>query len=176
MIQPLQAPDSLHLRAAEGWIGLGDYATASEELELISETSRAHPEVFQLRWRIYAQANNWDACLEIATALTIMRAEGLFGWIHRATSLHRLGRTQEAKDLLVSVVNRFESNPTIPFHLARYCCALGQLDEALRWLETAVANANRPMELIRLREKLVEDAALEPLRKMSSGFPGHSRT
>jgi len=51
-----------------------------------------------------------------------MTPERRFGWIHRAHSLHRLGRTQEAKDLLLSIVNDFESNSIIPYHLARYCC------------------------------------------------------
>jgi hypothetical protein len=56
------------------------------------------------------------------------------------------------------------SNP-IPLHLTRYCCALGQVEEALRWLEKAVAAAYNPEELVRLRKQLVEDPALEPLRK-----------
>jgi len=35
MIPALQPPDSLHLQAAEGWVGLGDCPAAS----------RAHPDV-----------------------------------------------------------------------------------------------------------------------------------
>jgi uncharacterized protein HemY len=60
----LEPPDSLHLQAADGWIGLGDYAAASDELEQISPASRAHRDVLQLRWRIHADAQNWDACLD----------------------------------------------------------------------------------------------------------------
>ena len=61
MIQPLEAPDALHLQAAEGWVGLGDCAAAEDELEQISPASRAHPDVLQLRWRICAVAKKWDA-------------------------------------------------------------------------------------------------------------------
>ena len=57
-------------------------------------------------------------------------------------------------------------NSTIPFHLARYCCGLGQAGVAFRWLEKAVAAADDPAELIRLRRQGREDPALEPLRKM----------
>jgi len=55
-MKALQPPDSLHLQAAEGWIGLGDYAAANDELEQIAAANRAHPDVLQLRWRIYAHA------------------------------------------------------------------------------------------------------------------------
>src|ERR1035437_2484172 len=110
MIQPLEAPDALHLQAAEGWIGLGNYPDANDELEQIAAASRAHPDVLQLRWRIYANAEKWDVCLDIATALTTMTPERRFGWIHRAHALDKLGRTLEAKDLLLSVVNDFDAN------------------------------------------------------------------
>lgn len=67
--------------------------------------------MLQLRWRISAEADDWVACLGIAASLTTMNPKHLLGWIHRAKSLHQLGRTQEAKDLLISVVDDFQSNP-----------------------------------------------------------------
>ena len=91
MIEALQPPDSIHLQAAEGWVGLGDFAAANEELEQISAANCAHPNALQLRWRIYAHAGKWDACLDIATTLTRMTPERRFGWIHRAHSLDKLG-------------------------------------------------------------------------------------
>jgi hypothetical protein len=56
----LQPPDTIHLQAATGWVGLGDHA-AYDELELISAANRAHPDVLQLRWRIYAGARSQPA-------------------------------------------------------------------------------------------------------------------
>jgi len=165
MIPDLQQPDSLHLQAAEGWVGLGDFNTANDELEQISPAFRAHPNVLQLRWRIYAHAGKWDACLDIATALTTMTPKRRFGWIHRAHALDKLGRTQEAKDLLVSVVNDFESNSTISYHLARYCARLGQIDQAKHWLGKALLAADGLEELEKLRKRMMEDPDLEPIRK-----------
>jgi uncharacterized protein HemY len=164
-MKPLDHPDSSHLRASEGWVGLGDFTSAGQELDQISPGNRAHPDVLQLRWRISAGAENWNACLDIATTLTEMVPERRFGWIHRAQSLDKLGRTSEAKDLLLSVAKNFGATSTLPLHLARYSCVLGQQDEALRWLEKAVAAANNPEELLRLRRQVLEDPALEPLRK-----------
>ena len=91
-MNPLEPPDRIHLQAAEGWIGLGNFAEANDELEQIAAANRAHPDVLQLRWRIYADLRNWDACLDIATALTTMMPERRFGWIHRAHTLDKLGR------------------------------------------------------------------------------------
>jgi predicted Zn-dependent protease len=78
---------------------------ANDELEQIAAVSRGHPNVLQLRWRIYAHTGQWEACLDIATALTTVKPERPFGWMHRAHSLGELGLTQEAKDLLLSVVS-----------------------------------------------------------------------
>jgi len=114
-----------------------------------SGPSCAHPDVLQLRWRIHAQAGKWDASLDIATTLTTMTPERRFGWIHRAHALDKLGRTLEAKDLLVSVANHFESNSTIPYHLARYCARLGQIDQAKQWLGKALVGPCLPPCFVR---------------------------
>ena len=166
MTSSLQPPDSFHLQAAEGWIGLGSYAEANDELEQIAAANRAHPDVLQLRWRIYADARKWDVCLDIATALTTMTPERRFGWIHRAHALDKLGRTLEAKDLLLSVVNDFDANSTMPYHLAQYCARLGQIDQAKQWLGKALLAADGLEAADRLRNLALEDPNLEPLRRM----------
>jgi hypothetical protein len=50
-VKSLRPPDSHHLQAAEGWIGLGNYAEANDELEQIAAANRAHPDVLQFRGR-----------------------------------------------------------------------------------------------------------------------------
>jgi len=164
-IKPVELSDTIHLQAAEGWIGLGNYAEANEELEQIAAASRAHPDVLQLRWRIYADARKWDACLDIATALTTMTPKRRFGWIHRAHSLDTLGKTLEAKELLLSVVNDFESNSTFAYHLARYCAKLGQIDQAKQWLGKALLAADGLEAVKNLRKMALEDPDLGPLWK-----------
>ena len=83
-MNPLEPPDSQHLEAAQGWLDLGNHIEANEELEQISPLNRAHPAVLRLRWRIDAKAGKWDACLDIATALTRMAPDRRFGWLQRA--------------------------------------------------------------------------------------------
>jgi uncharacterized protein HemY len=65
-MKPLDRPDLMHLNAAEGWLGLGNSLAADEELEKITPQNRAHPDVLEVRWEIYAKAGKWEQCLEIA--------------------------------------------------------------------------------------------------------------
>ena len=69
-MKPLSPADRTRVQAAEGWLDLGNHTEANAELEKIAATNRAHPDALQVRWRVYAQAGKWDACLDIATALT----------------------------------------------------------------------------------------------------------
>ena len=54
MATQLQHPDSFYLDAAQGWLGLGDHVQANEELEQISPTMRAHPDVLAVRYDVKA--------------------------------------------------------------------------------------------------------------------------
>jgi hypothetical protein len=81
---PLTAPDSHHLRAAIGWLELGNHLEANEELEKITASLRAHPDVLEVRWQICARELKWDACLDIAVALVQTAPERPAGWIHRS--------------------------------------------------------------------------------------------
>jgi len=87
-ILPLPPPDEHHLRAAEGWLELGNPVEANEELERIQPTLRAHPGVLELRWQIYARAAQWDACLAIANALMKLSPHTPQPWLHRSYTMH----------------------------------------------------------------------------------------
>jgi hypothetical protein len=54
-VQPLGPPDSHHLDAAVGWLGLGCAAEARTELDLISKLRQKHPDVLEARWTICAR-------------------------------------------------------------------------------------------------------------------------
>ena len=110
-MNPLPWPDQNHIQAAEGWLELGNSHEANDELERLTPGLRAHPAVLDLRWQIYAQAKNWPACLEIATAITKLAPKSPAGWVHLSFTLHELHRTQEASDNLTPVAAQFPDNP-----------------------------------------------------------------
>jgi len=57
--------DKRHLEAAEGWLGLGIWQEANEELEHLTPQLRSHPEVLGVRFQIYAKAEKWEYAIEI---------------------------------------------------------------------------------------------------------------
>jgi tetratricopeptide (TPR) repeat protein len=160
-MKPLQPPDSHHLEAAQGWLELGNHAEADAELDSIASSLRAHPDVLNVRWGIYAAARKWEAALDSAAALIQLNPEDPLGWVHRSYSLHELKRTAEARDNLLRVVDRFPDDPIMRYNLACYECQLGNLERAKQWLEKAFAIGDaKEMKLAAL-----EDPDLEPLWK-----------
>ena len=163
-MKPLPAPDSHYLRAAQGWLELGNDQEANEELERITPQLRAHPDVLEVRWHIYAKEAKWDACVDIASAIVKQAPESSFGWIHRSFALHVLKRTQEAFDYLLPVANKFPKVWTIPYNLACYCAQLGRLDECQAWFKQAMAIDEQTVKRVAL-----DDPDLKPLWDSLSG-------
>ena len=133
----LKHPDPMHLKAAAGWIQLGDYDSANEELENIRAEWRAHPDVLELRWLIYSHDEQWDACLDIASAVVKMAPDRVSGWVHKAYSLRRAndGGVEKAKAVLLEAAKLFPDDDMIQYNLACYCAQLGQLDAAQEYLD-----------------------------------------
>jgi Flp pilus assembly protein TadD len=157
----LKPPDSHHLNAAEGWLGLGLRAEAAVELDLISPAHQRHPDVLATRWSLLAQERRWDDALATARALQTSAPDNADGWLHHAYALRRAtdGGLQKAWDALVPAAKKFPKEPVIAFNLACYACQLGQLDEARAWLDRAMKTGGR--DKIKLMALLDED--LKPL-------------
>jgi tetratricopeptide (TPR) repeat protein len=160
-MKALQPPDSHHVHAAQGWLELGNHVEADAELDNIAASSRAHPDVPNVRWGIYAAAKKWEATLDIAAALIQLDPDDPLGWVHRSYALHELKRTVEARDKLLRVVDKFPMSATMRYNLACYECQLGKLDRARVWLEKAFKLGDaKKMKLAAL-----DDPDLEPLWK-----------
>src|SRR5687767_9118826 len=101
-IPPLEHPDRYHVNAAAGWLELGNWLEANEELENVSAILRTHPEVLALRWQVYNRAKRHETALDIANAFTQVDPKNSQAWNSVSISLYRLGKTQEAFDLLTA--------------------------------------------------------------------------
>jgi len=156
-MQPFDAPDAHRLRAAQGWLGLGSWREANEELEGIASELRAHPAVLQVRWQVYAAAKHWPLAIEVAQALTGMLPDDPGVWGNLGNSLYWAGRTQEARDPLAPVVPRFPGDAGLRYNMACYECQLGCLAEAKGILAQAFA-LDRGLRLAAL-----DDPDLDPL-------------
>jgi predicted Zn-dependent protease len=155
-------PEIIHLRAALGWLELGNHLEANEELENIAPELRAHPDVLELRWQIYAKELKWDACREISNAITKQDPTRASGWIHLAYAARRAsgGSVNTAWNILHPVAEHFPTEPIIHYNLACYASQLGNLKEAWNRLETAFDLSDDPAKL---KLMALEESDLEPL-------------
>jgi tetratricopeptide (TPR) repeat protein len=128
----LSASNRFHLKAAQGWLGLGNWKEANEELDRVTQRLRAHPEVLCVRWIISSKAGNWELALEITRTLADQNPDDSFSFVRLGWSLFELNRIQEAQDSLTAVVSRFPNDYRLPYDLARYSCKLGKLKEAMQ--------------------------------------------
>jgi tetratricopeptide (TPR) repeat protein len=158
-MKPLPHPDNQHLEAAEGWLELGNYLEANEELEKITPQLRAHPYVLEMRYKIYDAAGRWEMALEVARGLMRILPDNQWGYFYTAYALHELKRTQEAYDVVKAVIHKFPDHQMMHFNLACYACRLGKRKEALSLLEKAIDMVGG----IDIRQQALDDADLEEL-------------
>jgi tetratricopeptide (TPR) repeat protein len=160
-IKPLEPPDSFHLKAAEGWLELGNHLEANEELEQIAPQLRVHPDVLEIRWEIYAKESKWNVCKDIAKAITKLAPTRSSGWLHLAYATRRAkdGGLKPAREILSSATEKFPKAPIIFYNLACYDCQLGNLKEAKQWLGKAIDLAGKK----NIRLMALDDTDLKPL-------------
>jgi thioredoxin-like negative regulator of GroEL len=157
----LSQSDKRHLEAAEGWLELGNHLEADAELDNITASLRAHPDVLEMRWKVYAKAKKWEMCLTIAETLADVVPRRPTSWLLLAATLKSMNELEDAYETLVEVVDELPDNAAIPFQLACYACDLGDLEEALRWVEeTFKRDDSKQMKLDALKQP-----ELEPLWK-----------
>ena len=157
----LPHPDNKHLEAAEGWLGLGNWREASEELEKIAPEHRSHPFVLEIRYKINSEAGKWETALKAANELRESLPDNQWGHFYTAYALHEMKRTQDAYDVLKTVVDEFPNHQFMRFNLACYSCQLGKSEEAMQWLKEAIAIGGKQD----LRQLALNDPDLEPLWK-----------
>lgn len=161
----LTMPDSHYLDAAEGWLGLGDGQSASDELDRISPAYRSHPGVLEVRYEIEARAGRWARCIDIAETLVKSCPRSSFGWIRRSFALHELKRTDEAFEKLLPVVKKFPKDWVIPYNLACYSAQLGRISDSGEWFKKALA-----IDEHAARRAALDDPDLVPLRASMGGL------
>jgi predicted Zn-dependent protease len=167
-MKSLLTRDIMHLRAAVGWLELGNPAEADKELDEITPELRMHPNVLHVRWQICSTTKRWDACVDIGRALVEQEPDNSFGWVNRAYALRRAsgGSVQAAYDALRPAADRtLDSSEQVLFNLACYTCQLGRLDEAREWLCKCFSAAAKAGKAKDLKQQVLKETDLEPLWK-----------
>ncbi len=126
------------LLAAQGYSELSMFDDAIAELDSLPEDTAKDSAVVELRTVILMQAKRWKLALTTSRGLCRTEPEKTSGFIHAAFCLHELGRTAEARDILLAGPETLHAEPTFHYNLACYECALGHLDLARLHLEKSI--------------------------------------
>ncbi|MBT5709153.1 tetratricopeptide repeat protein [Verrucomicrobia bacterium] len=166
IVKDIDVENTRHLDASVGWIGLGNLTEAEAEIGQVIPEFRLHADVLEVRWEIDGRQERWESALETAVLLVETWPERCSGWLHRSYCLHELGRTLEAWNKLISAVDRFPKEATVPYNLACYACQLGNLEQAQSWLEKAASIRGRRA----IKSMAVEDQDLVALHTTLSSW------
>jgi len=90
VMKQLEPPDCHHLRAAQGWLDLGDPKEANEELKQISLVWRFHREVLLAGWEIYPRGEHWEFAYPVALAMVAMIPNDPAWLINRYVAFHHM--------------------------------------------------------------------------------------
>jgi len=146
--------------AAQGYLELGMAEEALAELSTLNLES-VDPDIVELRLHILMQAKRWTEALSAAEELLRLTPEALPGYIHGAFALHELGRTEEARNLLLKGPPELRKDPTFHYNIGCYEAVLGNREAALLSLERSFSLddtyrdfARRDPDLMLVREEL----------------------
>ncbi len=158
----LEPPDSHHLMAAIGWLELGNPQEAAAELRGVQKAGLCQPEILELWWDIHAGQQHWEDALAAAQTLLQKHPERSSGWIHQAYALRRVpnGSLERARAALLPAWRQFPKEEIIPFNLACYAAQMGHHQEAIEWLQRAMAAAG---DEAAIKRRALQDEDLMPV-------------
>jgi predicted Zn-dependent protease len=155
------------LNSACGWLELGNPLEAKAEADKMPWLNRSDPEVFVLRWRIYAWLGKWEAAHELARMFTRLAPKRPSGWLCLAYSLFKLNRPMEAFLQLLHQAKAFPQVSAIAYFLGCCCLEMGDRKGAEEWLAKAKALDGKKGSW----PGLFDFAGLDTNRKYLPGFP-----
>jgi predicted Zn-dependent protease len=149
------------LLAAQGYADLGMFDDALRELDALPCDIHDHADVIEARIHVLMRARRWHDALRASERLCLADPEAGTGYVHAAFCLHELGRTLEAKTLLLSGPASLHAHAIYHYNLACYDAVLGNPDEALRSLRQS----------FRLDDKFRDFARIDPdLKRIRAGI------
>jgi thioredoxin-like negative regulator of GroEL len=162
-VNDLEPHDLMRLNAADGWLGFDNVIEADKELKQITPTMQGHPEVLARRCEMFAKAECWPKCEEVAEEIILLQPESTFGWIRRSFALHEQNLTATAREKLLPAVDLSPEDISIRYNLACYECVLGNMSQARLHLAGAFNLAHNQNCTDEWKSRMLGDPDLKPL-------------
>ena len=118
-----------------GYLELGMYGEANDELENLPAEVQAHPAVQLARLELLIEMRNWPEGVTLAASLCAQWPDANEFFFRRAYCLHELKRTSEAKDILLQGPMALRQQAVFFYNLACYEAQLGSINEAKQQLQ-----------------------------------------
>jgi len=126
------------LNASIGYLELGMYVEALDELERIQPEERNSSTVLWLRLEIYRTAKNWNLMEIVARELLKRQPDDPDYWNDLAFSIRRKDSIKAAQTLLLEALEKFPNDATTRYNLGCYACQLGDMEEAKKFVGEAI--------------------------------------
>lgn len=123
--------------AAQGYVELGLFAEAREELGALPENVFDRTDVIELTVLLLMGEHRWEEALAHARQLCEAEPDEPGGFIHAAYCLHEMGRTREAIDVLVRGPASLQGKAVFFYNMGCYRARLGEVDAAVEMLQAA---------------------------------------
>jgi tetratricopeptide (TPR) repeat protein len=166
---PLEPPDEQYWQAAVGYVELGMFQDANDQLEKIDPFSRAAPEVLAVRLAIYHGLKKWELMREIAKRLADFQPDDIQWVTSYAYATRRANQFPQPRKFSSTQSRNFPKSPIIKYNLACYFCQMGDIQNAKDYLKKA-------FEIdLKWRMAALDDEDLKPLWDSLLVFSGHAR-
>jgi tetratricopeptide (TPR) repeat protein len=144
------------LTASIGYLELGMYVEALNELESIEPEEKNNSTVLGLRLEIYRTAQNWKMMEVVASELKRRQPDDPDHWNNLAFSIRRKDSIKAARTLLLEALEKFPNDAMTRYNLGCYACKLGDLEDAKKLVGEAIKMDSKFKLLALDDEDLVE--------------------
>lgn len=127
------------LKSSLGYITLGLYQEAWDELESLPPEFRATDEVIGLRIEIYQLLGKWQSARALAESMAKRSPENPTWWIAWANSQRHETCTLEGRWVLYQAIQIHPASAAVLYSLACFSCSLGETKKAQKLLAKAIA-------------------------------------
>lgn len=146
-----------YLEAALGYLQLGLFEDANEEIEQLPSEQKVSPGVLRLRAAIYSEMKAWLLLQEVAGFLVDSLPDDPQHWIWFAYATRRTTNIPAAENILLRALELHRGEEMIHFNLACYAAQTGMIEKAKERLQEAIQLEPE------VRTLALDDPDLEPL-------------